>query len=114
VDAVPRKAVFDDNNSERHDFTDLFRMENEGAEVKIVRWLSGARSCGSMVVYQAKERDAQFLLNRKIVHIRGEAAFAEVFYRRERPLRCQTARNMDTRKLDAPTRQAAGNALRLI
>ncbi|OOF96902.1 hypothetical protein ASPCADRAFT_129956 [Aspergillus carbonarius ITEM 5010] len=66
VDAVPRDAVFDDN-AERHDFRDLFRLENEGAEVNMVRWMSGARPYGSMAVYLSKERDAHFLVNRKIV-----------------------------------------------
>jgi hypothetical protein len=55
----------------------------------MVRWLSGAKSYGSLVVYLAKESDTEFLPDWKIVHIRGEAAFAEIFYYRERLLRCR-------------------------
>ncbi len=108
VDAVPRKAVFDDDNSERGDFANAFRTENEGAEVKMVRWLSGTKPYGSMAVYLSKEKDAQFLLNRRIVHIRGEAAFTEVYLRRERPVRCRNCQKYGHKQARCPNSTACG------
>jgi hypothetical protein len=89
LDEVRKSDVYDDSGLLRGDFRDCFTQENGGAQIKKIRWLSGDKRFGSMAVYLSREVDAQNLLRRRIVHIRGEAVFAEAFLYRNRPLRCR-------------------------
>ncbi|OJZ79949.1 hypothetical protein ASPFODRAFT_54286 [Aspergillus luchuensis CBS 106.47] len=74
----------------------------------MVHWMSGPKAYGSMAVYLSKEKDVQFLLNRKIVHVRGEAAFADIFYRRERLLRCRNCQKYGHKEARCPNPTACG------
>jgi hypothetical protein len=88
VDNIRRTDTLQENGKIRPDFKDMFLEENN-AQVTKMYWLSGAKPYGSMIVYLAKESDAARLLHRKIVQIRGEAAFTSQYQHRERPLRCR-------------------------
>lgn len=89
LDEVRKSDVYNEAGQLKDDFAERFMQENGGAQTKKVRWLSGDKRFGSMVVYLSREADAQSLLSRRIVHIRGEAVFAEAYVYRNRPLRCR-------------------------
>jgi hypothetical protein len=88
LDEVRKTDVYDESGQERNDFREKFSQHNGGAEIKMVRWLSGGKAYGSMVVYLAKESDAKAFLNRRLVNVGGEVVFSEVFRYQLRPTRC--------------------------
>jgi hypothetical protein len=85
---VKKESVFDASGAEREDFARTFKEENGGAQIKKIIWLSGTKRYGSMAIYLSRLADAESLLTRRIVHVRGEASFSDLFYERQRPLRC--------------------------
>jgi hypothetical protein len=85
---VKKESVFDASGAEREDFAKTFKEENGGAQIKKIIWLSGTKRYGSMAIYLSRLADAESLLTRRIVHVRGEASFSDLFYERQRPLRC--------------------------
>ncbi|GFF60826.1 hypothetical protein IFM51744_10500 [Aspergillus udagawae] len=89
LDEVKKTDVYDDNGRERPDFREQFAEENNGTQIRMTRWLSGPKAYGSMAIFVSKEEDAHRLLDRKIVPIQGEAAFAEAFQYQSRPTRCR-------------------------
>ncbi|KAJ5264802.1 hypothetical protein N7505_007595 [Penicillium chrysogenum] len=72
----------------------------------MIIWLSGKKRYGYMAIYLTTEADVQALLSRRIVHVRGEAAFSDRFYERQRPLRCRKVNS----KTGAQTPRPAASA----
>ena len=73
---VKRESVFETSGTQRNDFLRTLQEENEVAEIEKIIWLSGKKGYGSMAIYLATHADAEALLSGRIVHVRGEAAFA--------------------------------------
>ncbi|KUL82055.1 hypothetical protein ZTR_10680 [Talaromyces verruculosus] len=88
LDEVRKTDVYDASGQEKNDFREKFSQNNGGTEIRMIRWLSGGKAYGSMVVYLAKENDAKALLNRRLVNVGGEVVFSEVFRYQLRPTRC--------------------------
>lgn len=103
---VKRDSVFETSGTLREDFLSTLQGENEVAEVKKTIWLSGKKRYGSMAVYLAKQADAEALLSRRIVHVRGEAAFSDRFYERQRPLRCRKCQRYNHKEDRCPNPEA--------
>ncbi|KAF4232402.1 hypothetical protein CNMCM8980_004878 [Aspergillus fumigatiaffinis] len=89
LDEIRIPDVYDNTGLLRGDFRDCFAQENGCAQINKIHWLSGDKRYGSMAVYLSRGVDAQNLLRRRIVHIRGEAVFAEAYLYRNRPLCCR-------------------------
>ncbi|KAJ9482144.1 hypothetical protein VN97_g11299 [Penicillium thymicola] len=75
---VKRESVFETSGTQRKGFLSTLQEENEVAEIKKIIWLNGKKRYGSMAVYLATQADAQALLNRRVVQVRGEAAFSDM------------------------------------
>lgn len=60
-----------------------------------------------MAVYLSRQAAAEALLSRCINQVRGEAAFSDMFYERERPLRAANVNNITTKKTGARTPKLA-------
>ncbi|KAI2937956.1 hypothetical protein CBS147321_7486 [Aspergillus niger] len=89
LDEVRKADVYDSVGKENPTFRTQFAEENNDTQIRMIRWLSGPKSYGSMVIYVTKETDALRLLERKITHIRGEAVFTDAYRYQERPIRCR-------------------------
>lgn len=76
----------------------------------MIIWLSGKKRYGYMAIYLTTEADVQALLSRRIVHVRGEAAFSDRFYERQRPLRCRKVNSTIIGKTGAQTPRPAASA----
>lgn len=108
VNDVKRESVFETSGTQREDFLGTLQEENEVAEIKKIIWLSGKTRYGSMAIYLATQANAQVLLSRRIVHVRGEAAFPDRFYERQRPLRCRKCQQYNHKEERCPNPEACG------
>ena len=108
VNDVKRESVFDTSGVQREDFLSTLQEENEVAEIKKIIWLSGKKRYGSMAIYLTTQADVQALLSRRIVHVRGEAAFSDRFYERQRPLRCRKCQQYNHKEDRCPNPEACG------
>lgn len=110
---VKKESVFDTSGTQREDFTRIFQEENEAAQIKKIIWLSRKKRYGSMAIYFSSQPDAESMLNRRIVHVRGEASFSDRFYERRRPLRCHKCQQYNHKEDRCPNPEAcskcAGN-----
>jgi hypothetical protein len=105
---VKKESVFDASGAQREDFARSFQDENGVAEVKKIIWLSGKKRYGSMAIYLCRQADADALLSRRIAHVRGEAAFSDRFYERQRPLRCRKCQQYNHKEDRCPNPEACG------
>ena len=108
VNDVKRESVFETSGTQREDFLSTLQEENKVTEIKKIIWLSGKKRYGSMAIYLAAQADAQALLSRRIVHVRGEAAFSDRFYERQRPLRCHKCQQYNHKEDRCPNTEACG------
>lgn len=108
VNDVKRESVFETSGTQREDFLGTLQEENEVAEIKKIIWLSGKTRYGSMAIYLATQANAQALLSRRVVHVRGEAAFSDRFYERQRPLRCGKCQQYNHKEERCPNAEACG------
>ena len=110
---VKKESVFEELGAQREDFASSFQDENGVAEIKKIIWLSGKKRYGSMAIYLSRQVDADALLSRRIAHVRGEAAFPDNFYERQRPLRCRKCQQYNHKEDRCPNLEAcakcAGN-----
>lgn len=105
---VKKESVYEASGKQREDFTRTFQEENKVDQVKKIVWLSGTKRYGSMVIYLSGQGDAEALLNRRIAHVRGEAAFSDRFHERPRPLRCRKCQQYNHKEDRCPNPEACG------
>jgi hypothetical protein len=105
---VKKESVFEASGAQREDFAGSFQDENGVAEMKKIIWLSGKKRYGSMAIYLSRQADADALLSRRIAHVRGEAAFPDTFYERQRPLRCRKCQQYNHKEDRCPNLEACG------
>lgn len=105
---VKKESVYETSGVQREDFTQTFQEENEVEQVKKIVWLSGTKRYGSMAIYLSRQGDADALLNRRIAHVRGEAAFSDRFHERPRPLRCRKCQQYNHKEDRCPNPEACG------
>jgi hypothetical protein len=105
---VKKDSIFEASGMQREDFMNTFQDENKVAQVKKIIWLSGKKRYGSMAVFLTNQADAEALLRRRIVHVRGEAAFSDRFYERQRPLRCRKCQQYNHKEDRCPNSEACG------
>ena len=105
---VQKESVFESSGAQREDFARTLPDENGVGEIKKIIWLSGKKRYGSMAIYLSRQADAEALLNRRIVHVRGEAAFSDRFYERQRPLRCRKCQQYNHKEDRCPNSEACG------
>ncbi|KAJ5533354.1 hypothetical protein N7494_009906 [Penicillium frequentans] len=105
---VKKESVYETSGAQREDFTQIFQEENEVEQVRKIVWLSGTKRYGSMAVYLSRQGDADALLNRRIAHVRGEAAFSDRFHERPRPLRCRKCQQYNHKEDRCPNLEACG------
>ncbi|KAJ5215588.1 uncharacterized protein N7498_001995 [Penicillium cinerascens] len=105
---VKKDSIFGASGMQREDFMNTFQDENKVAQVKKIIWLSGKKRYGSMAVFLTNQTDAEALLRRRIVHVRGEAAFSDRFYERQRPLRCRKCQQYNHKEDRCPNSEACG------
>ena len=85
---------------ESQEFRTRFVQENNGAQIKMIRWFNDPKLYGSMVIFVSKEDDAQ-LLKRKIAHMCGEAVL-EVFQYQHRPIHCRNCQQYGHKAAHCP------------
>jgi len=92
IDGVYKFAVLNDSHSTKVKEEAVKQVGDEnGVAIHKIQWLSKPNSdktYGSMVMYLARREDAIKLLQRGMVDIEGETAFARRYERRVGPVRC--------------------------
>lgn len=92
VDNVCKEVVLNNSHSTivKGDMVEQSGQENE-VSIHQIRWLSKTatdKTYGSMVVYLARQEDAEKLLREGMMDIEGETGFVRHFEKRVGPIRC--------------------------
>jgi hypothetical protein len=90
LDDVAREAAVEkDGYTIKQSFADTFCAENGVNKVMKAFWLSkGNKPSGSMAVFLASANEAEQIINKRLVKVGGQIAFAEKYHRVARPVRC--------------------------
>ncbi|CAI7628149.1 unnamed protein product [Penicillium manginii] len=97
---VKKESVFDASGRNG-------KISQEASKTRTVSQ-SGKKRYRSMAIYLCRQANADALLSRRIAHVRGEAAFSDRFYERQRPLRCRKCQQYNHKEDRCPNPEACG------